>query len=59
MDKIGVFFQEQRETSVRFNIRRAFLREWNPCEPEEAKVRRASVRFNARRANSVGSVGSV
>ena len=32
MDKIGVFFQEQRETSVR---------------------------FNARRANSVGSVGSV
>ena len=35
MDKIGVFFQEQRETSVRFNIRRAIQWNlWDLCEAQ-------------------------
>ncbi len=56
MDKIGVFFLPQIST----NFHKLFL--LNPldlCEPEEARLWRASVRFNARRAKSVRSVGSV
>ena len=46
--------------SVRFNaIKKNQWDLWDLCEPEEAKVRRASVRFNIRRANSVRSVRSV
>ena len=39
MDKIGVFFQEQRETSVRFNaIKKNQWDLWDLCEPKGARA---------------------